>query len=86
MNIQLETNEGGLVQRCTIPDFKMAPKVLMWGSRIFIFHRWECDASTRERLGLYREAFAYHINHQIERELTEKELVEGTTLTEDDGA
>ena len=49
--IRLETSIGDYVDTVTIPKFKTAPQVVIWGERVFRLVRPD----------VYREVFAYYI-------------------------
>lgn len=59
MKIKLETSDGLLVGYTVIPEFKMLPDVVMWGTRHFKIHEVLISAEEPQELGtpIYRECF-----------------------------
>jgi hypothetical protein len=60
IRIRLVTSDGREVEDVFIPPFRKLPEVLVWGARMFSFHRDlkdDADPCSAE----YREVFAYWI-------------------------
>lgn len=56
MKVRLEVSDGGFVLDAEIPPFNAAPQALIWGIRVFLYHRFENEVHT------YRESnFTYMI-------------------------
>lgn len=58
IKVELRTGKGDLVQDVTIPEFMVAPAVLVWGERYFRRQ----SATLRSVEGdIYIETFVYHV-------------------------
>lgn len=53
MEVRLETADGSLVTQTAIPSFQAAPKVIIWGDRVFGITSIGCDPY------IYKEVFSY---------------------------
>lgn len=54
----LRTESGAIVTDVTIPPFRMHPKVLLWGQRVFVLDR---VSPLDPMSGSYIEAFTYAV-------------------------
>jgi hypothetical protein len=59
MEIKLETSDGGHLGYSQIAPFNVPPEVLIWGDRVFRFHK------EMPMLWIYREAFAVWVTEPV---------------------
>jgi predicted GNAT superfamily acetyltransferase len=54
----LVTAKGNMVQDLVILPFNEKPGVLIWGDRVFVDDKHECEVTGRH---IYREVFSYTV-------------------------
>lgn len=70
MTVCLTVGGKDLVTYATVPPFRSAPDVILWGSRVFRFVAWNGDISGEERVNcpddvpIYTEAFSVAVTDE----------------------
>lgn len=72
MLVELHVRGGGLVAKAHIPPFQVLPKVLYWGSRVFVLDPEQHGAigalMRADETVRYEEACAWHLTGEINME------------------